>query len=408
MQKTFLFTFFLLCVLPPTQAQKVQKSADNPSRWYVGADLGVSLGGATFNSFGVDKTRVGFGFGVLGGYHINSFLSAEAEFKYTHLSLGTYDCCRNLWLGSDGNRYFAPVAGMQGWNYRDVYSSTSLYGVGLRLNVDFLKLFHPANRWSVMLSPAIYNMGSSARVKTIADEATALKNSSYHFGMGGDISLGYQVSKHINVRLYTGMTYLTGRGMDGLPQTEHKAGYTWDTGVKVTFALSKRKGKRGTTIVEAQPLIPAVQPTEEKTKADSTPRQPEKEAEHRQPEKVIPATPIQPAITCKVLYEDVLYFSYGQSTYIERSQYKTADRILKAVAEHPDTKITIVGWADKSGGKAQNETISFSRAETVKRYLIRKGIAADRITTKGKGVDNTAMSNYKARRVEVKLIITEK
>lgn len=408
MQKTSLLTFFLLCLLRPIQAQEVQKSAGNTSRWYVGADLGVSFGGATFNSFGVDKTRVGFGFGILGGYHINSFLSAEAEFKYTHLGLGTYDCCQNLWLGADGNRYFAPVAGMQGWKYRDVYSSTSLYGVGLRLNVDFLKLFQPANRWSVMLSPVIYNMGSSARVKTIADEATALKNSSYHFGMGGDISLGYQVSKHINVRLYTGMAYLTGRGMDGLPQTEHKANYTWDTGIKVTFALSKRKGKRGTTIVEAQPLIPAVQPAEETTKADSTPRQPEKEAEHRQSEKVIPATPIQPAIAAKVLYENVLYFSRGKSKYIERNQYKTAGRILKAVTKYPDAEIIIVGWADKSGGEARNEIISSRRAETVKRYLIRKGIDADRITIKGNGVDSAAVSSDKARRAEVKLIITEK
>lgn len=399
MQKTFLFTFLLLCLLPSAQAQEVQKNADMPTRWYIGGDAGVSLGGATFKSFGADKTRIGFGLGVLGGYHINSFLSAEAEFKYTHLGLAAYDCCQNLWLGADGNRYFAPVAGMQGWKYRDVYSSTGLYGLGLRLNVDFLKLFHPANRWSAMLSPAIYSMGSSAKVKNIADGTTALTNSSFHFGMGGDISVGYQVSKHVNVRLYTGMTYLTGHGMDGLPQMEHKTNYTWDTGVKVTFALSKRKGKRTATVVEAQPVIPAVQPVEEETRTDSTPKQ---------PEKVIPATPIQPAVTGKVIYEDVLYFSYGRSKYIERSQYKAAGRILEAVTEYPDAAISIVGWADKSGGKVQNEITSSRRAETVKRYLMKNGVAADRITIKGNGVDSAAVSRDKARRVEVKLIITEK
>ena len=90
-----------------------------------------------------------------------------------------------------------------------------------------------------------------------------------HFGVGGDLGVGYQVSPRVNLRLYTGMTYLTGKGIDAMPQTEHKTNYTWDTGVKVTFALGrscKNKKQKPAEVVTvtsqptevAQPEQPAV------------------------------------------------------------------------------------------------------------------------------------------------------
>ena len=118
--------------------------------WYVGVDAGVSFGSSTFKSFGMDKTRVGIGGGILGGYHINSFLSAEAEFSYHHLGLGVYNCCKNSWLGSDGNRYLAPVAGMDGWQYSNLHSAVSMYGLGAKLNVDLVRFFKPKSKWSFL------------------------------------------------------------------------------------------------------------------------------------------------------------------------------------------------------------------------------------------------------------------
>lgn len=241
MKRTILIVFGLLCLYPlgRLQAQEKNSTDSNLNRWYVGGDVGITFGSATFKSIAADKTRTGFGLGLLGGYHLNSFLSAEAELRYTHLGLGAYDCCQHLWLGSDGNRYLAPVAGMQGWNYQDVYSSMNLFGLGLHLNVDFLKLFRPDSRWSALLSPAIYGTGSWAKVKIIADKADAYDTSAFHFGIGTDIGVGYQVCDQVNVRLYTGITYLTGNGMDGLQQTDHTSNYTWNTGVKITMGLDK-------------------------------------------------------------------------------------------------------------------------------------------------------------------------
>lgn len=82
--------------------------------------------------------------------------------------------------------------------------------------------------------------------------------------------------------------------------------------------------------------------------------------------------------------------------------------LLQALAEHPETQITLVGWADKTGTEARNETISARRAETVKRYLMNKGIAVERISAEGKGVDTKPTDDAKARRTEIKLILTEK
>lgn len=220
-------------------AQQVGKPATtSTSGWYIGADAGISLGRSTFSSFSVDKTRVGFGFGLLGGYHINNYLSLEGEVKYSHLSLGTYDCCQNLYLASDGNRYYAPLAGANNYLYSDLQSSVGMYQVGLRMNIDFIRLFRPDSRWSFLVSPAIYDICAKATVKTIEDTHSVWNpGRELLFGAGADLGMGYQINNRVNIRLYTGVIGIMGGGIDALPQTEHTGGCVWNTGAKVTFAL---------------------------------------------------------------------------------------------------------------------------------------------------------------------------
>ncbi|MDR0234642.1 MAG: OmpA family protein, partial [Zoogloeaceae bacterium] len=47
--------------------------------------------------------------------------------------------------------------------------------------------------------------------------------------------------------------------------------------------------------------------------------------------------------------------------------------------------IIAVGHTDRIGGAAYNQQLSEQRAHAVKRYLVNKGIAADRVYTEGKG-----------------------
>jgi OOP family OmpA-OmpF porin len=84
--------------------------------------------------------------------------------------------------------------------------------------------------------------------------------------------------------------------------------------------------------------------------------------------------------------------------------------------------IIAVGYADRLGSDSYNKKLSMRRAESVKKYLVGKGIAADRIFTDGKGEANpvtgdTCKGNKKTkaliaclqpdRRVEVEVAVTK-
>ena len=64
-------------------------------------------------------------------------------------------------------------------------------------------------------------------------------------------------------------------------------------------------------------------------------------------------------------------------------------------------KVTVTGWSDTKGSVAVNKRISLQRAETVKTWLVKNGIEANRITATGNGSDDTQDAD-KARRVETK------
>ena len=61
--------------------------------------------------------------------------------------------------------------------------------------------------------------------------------------------------------------------------------------------------------------------------------------------------------------------------------------------ENPNAQIAVNGYADELGGTNYNTTLSQKRADAVKNLLVKAGINADRITTQGKGVDNSVDKN---------------
>ena len=70
-------------------------------------------------------------------------------------------------------------------------------------------------------------------------------------------------------------------------------------------------------------------------------------------------------------------------------------------------------YTDDRGNAAKNVKLSAARAAAVKAYLVGKGVAADRVTTKGAGSANpigdnkTDAGRAQNRRVEIKSVITE-
>jgi outer membrane protein OmpA-like peptidoglycan-associated protein len=77
-----------------------------------------------------------------------------------------------------------------------------------------------------------------------------------------------------------------------------------------------------------------------------------------------------------------------------------------ALAANPDIRVEIAGYSDNVGKASTNQKLSARRAESVKAWLVKKGIAASRMTTVGMGDRDPIMTNKtpegraKNRRIE--------
>jgi outer membrane protein OmpA-like peptidoglycan-associated protein/Tol biopolymer transport system component len=102
-------------------------------------------------------------------------------------------------------------------------------------------------------------------------------------------------------------------------------------------------------------------------------------------------------------------FELGKSA-LTRESYKELDRIVEFLVENPSIKIEIGGHTDNVGGADVNQRLSFARAQTVSRYLTKKGVSKNRVTVEGYGSTNPMATNSTAegrtlnRRVEFKFL----
>jgi OOP family OmpA-OmpF porin len=85
------------------------------------------------------------------------------------------------------------------------------------------------------------------------------------------------------------------------------------------------------------------------------------------------------------------------------------DQVADALLARPDIKVEIDGHTDSKGSDAYNQNLSQRRAESVKQYLVGRGIDAGRMTTQGFGESKPVADNSTAegrelnRRVELKI-----
>ena len=362
--------------------------------WYVGIEGGMPFGFSTFSSFGHDKTHLGWAAGLYGGYRFNSIFSAELSARYGEVNLSAQDCCveRNYWLGSDGMLYKASVLGMDSWEYANLKSHVRMGWYGARVNVHLLGLFHKAanSRWDLAVSPHIYAVTTKADIQTIADDAKVMNGSTNcHFGYGADLQVGYQLTSCLKLGIYSGLTRLTGERMDGMPEHLHKNNFVWESGIRLGISFSKKKNK----IVET-PSVPQTEVLHQDTILSENVNQKEKETVDKAETKVAEQDIKEPV---KVTFP-VIYFSFNRITIrpCEVSKLKSIFHILK---ENPEMKVTVTGWCDTRGSVAVNRRISRQRAQALKNWLVKRGIAASRISVVGKGSDGSRIAP-KARRVE--------
>jgi OOP family OmpA-OmpF porin len=85
-------------------------------------------------------------------------------------------------------------------------------------------------------------------------------------------------------------------------------------------------------------------------------------------------------------------FAFDKSELLPES-YPVLDKSVKLLNDKPDTKFEVEGYTDYVGTDAYNQELSVERAQTVKAYLVSKGIAQNRLTTVGFGKNNPIETN---------------
>ena len=376
------------------KAEASDSNLPDSKGWYLGVDGGLPFGLSTFSSFGHDKTHLGWATGIYGGYRFNPIFSAELSARYGEVNLSAQDCCveRNYWLGSDGMLYKASVLGIDSWEYAQLKSHVRMGWYGARVHVNLLGLLRNTahSRWTVAVSPHLYAVTTCADIQTLADHAEVMKGSTrWHLGYGASLQADYQLTSNLNLGIYSGLTRLSGERMDGMPEHLHKNNFVWESGIRLGISFSKKKNK----IVET-PSVPQTEVLHQDTILSENVNQKEKETVDKAETKVVEQDIKEPV---KVTFP-VIYFSFNRIT-IRPSEVSKLKSILHILKENPEMKVTVTGWCDTRGSVAVNRRISRQRAQALKTWLVKRGIAASRISVVGKGSD-ASRTAPKARRVE--------
>lgn len=119
----------------------------------------------------------------------------------------------------------------------------------------------------------------------------------------------------------------------------------------------------------------------------------------------------------EITKQDVQRITYlGSKIFFENNSEKLKvaslvqlDELVNIINKYAASNLVIEGHADSNGSDTFNLELSQKRTESVKKYLMEKGIAASRLTAVGYGEskpiasNKTALGRAKNRRVELKM-----
>lgn len=115
------------------------------------------------------------------------------------------------------------------------------------------------------------------------------------------------------------------------------------------------------------------------------------------------------AVLDSTLGNRVVEFEVGSAT-LTPAGVNILDEMVAAILRVDPPAIQIVGHTDSTGERLANIGLSLSRANTVRDYLVSRGIPAERLTALGAGPDNPVVSNDTAegrsrnRRIEFNIM----
>jgi outer membrane protein OmpA-like peptidoglycan-associated protein/tetratricopeptide (TPR) repeat protein len=97
------------------------------------------------------------------------------------------------------------------------------------------------------------------------------------------------------------------------------------------------------------------------------------------------------SVGSKIILKNI-FFDYGKAT-LRAESTSELERLVKLLNDVSGLKIEISGFTDSKGSAEFNQKLSENRAKSVVDYLVRAGIAADRLTFVGYGKEQAIASN---------------
>lgn len=119
-------------------------------------------------------------------------------------------------------------------------------------------------------------------------------------------------------------------------------------------------------------------------------------------------TPTTQSVIDKALANRIIEFEHGSALLTDAGKI-VLEEMLSVLQQLKTSKFEVIGHTDNVGAASRNLALSRARAESVKNYLVAKGIPSQVIATSGMGADQPLYSNdtedgrRKNRRIEFRL-----
>jgi OmpA-OmpF porin, OOP family len=95
------------------------------------------------------------------------------------------------------------------------------------------------------------------------------------------------------------------------------------------------------------------------------------------------------------------HFGYNKSTLTDEAKI-VLDKNVQAMKENPNTKVRMAGYTSAKGTEDSNQKLSEERANSVRNYLVEKGISPRRITIVGYGRTKPALYEVSPSNINTK------
>lgn len=230
---------------PPLQ-EVVAPASKTIHRWSVGLNVGIPFFWGDMLSMSADKTYIGVGIGIQGGYLFSETLGIVLSMDYAHGKAGARGYAGDYLLAPDGMTYYTPKEGAL--SYNEVYAKISLvnFGIGADINLNGLLSSKAVDRpFTVWLSPMVYGQVFSTKIYTSVDDRQfsdgTTRPDNFSVGLGGALSLRYRIADAWSIQLKNTLLWMTDNKFDAVVtpygHTRHNA--MWMPQLGVVWTLGK-------------------------------------------------------------------------------------------------------------------------------------------------------------------------